>query len=138
MNNKEGHYLTVSRFYGTGRRKTAIAKVWLAPGKGNIIINNVSHQDYFKNQSNILTIEEPLKLIQKMEDFDINVKVYGGGISGQSGAIKHGISRALVEYDHTLRAVLKKEKMLERDARMKERKKYGQKGARARYQFSKR
>jgi len=130
--------LTVSRFYGTGRRKTAIAKVWLAPGKGNIIINNVPHQDYFKDQSDILTIEEPLKLIQKMEDFDINVKVYGGGISGQSGAIKHGISRALVKYDHTLRTVLKKEKMLERDARMKERKKYGQKGARARYQFSKR
>ena len=138
MNNKEGHYLTVSRFYGTGRRKTAIAKVWLAPGKGNIIINNVPHQDYFKDQSNILAIEEPLKLVQKMEDFDINVRVYGGGISGQSGAIKHGISRALVKYDHTLRAVLKKEKMLERDARMKERKKYGQKGARARYQFSKR
>ncbi|NLL62340.1 MAG: 30S ribosomal protein S9 [Candidatus Atribacteria bacterium] len=130
--------MTVSRFYGTGRRKTAIAKVWLAPGKGNIIINNVPHQDYFKDQSDILTIEEPLKLIQKMEDFDINVKVYGGGISGQSGAIKHGISRALVKYDHTLRTVLKKEKMLERDARMKERKKYGQKGARARYQFSKR
>ena len=130
--------MTVSRFYGTGRRKTAIAKVWLAQGKGNIIINNVPHQDYFKDQSDILTIEEPLKLIQKMEDFDINVKVYGGGISGQSGAIKHGISRALVKYDHTLRTVLKKEKMLERDARMKERKKYGQKGARARYQFSKR
>lgn len=130
--------MSVSRFYGTGRRKTAIAKVWLAPGKGNITVNNVPYQEYFKDQSNILTVEEPLKLIQKMDDFDITIKVDGGGNSGQSGAIKHGISRALVEYDHSLRAVLKKENMLERDARMKERKKYGQKGARARYQFSKR
>jgi len=130
--------LAVSRFYGTGRRKTAVAKVWLASGKGNIVINNLPYQEYFSEQANILTVEEPLKLIQKMDEFDINVKVSGGGISGQSGAIKHGISRALVEYDHSLRAILKKENMLERDARMKERKKYGQRGARARYQFSKR
>ena len=130
--------MAVSRFYGTGRRKTAVAKVWLAPGKGNIVINNLPYQEYFNEQANILTVEEPLKLIQKMDEFDINVKVSGGGISGQSGAIKHGISRALVEYDHSLRTILKKESMLERDARMKERKKYGQRGARARYQFSKR
>ncbi|HOF03538.1 MAG TPA: 30S ribosomal protein S9 [Atribacterota bacterium] len=130
--------MAVSRFYGTGRRKTAVAKVWLASGKGNIVINNLPYQEYFSEQANILTVEEPLKLIQKMDEFDINVKVSGGGISGQSGAIKHGISRALVEYDHSLRAILKKENMLERDARMKERKKYGQRGARARYQFSKR
>lgn len=130
--------MVVSRFYGTGRRKTAVAKVWLASGKGNIVINNLPYQEYFSEQANILTVEEPLKLIQKMDEFDINVKVSGGGISGQSGAIKHGISRALVEYDHSLRAILKKENMLERDARMKERKKYGQRGARARYQFSKR
>lgn len=118
--------MAVSRFYGTGRRKTAVAKVWLASGKGNIVINNLPYQEYFSEQANILTVEEPLKLIQKMDEFDINVKVSGGGISGQSGAIKHGISRALVEYDHSLRAILKKENMLERDARMKERKKYGQ------------
>lgn len=130
--------MAVSRFYGTGRRKTAVAKVWLASGKGNIVINNLPYQEYFSEQANILTVEEPLKLIQKMDEFDINVKVSGGGVSGQSGAIKHGISRALVEYDHSLRAILKKENMLERDARMKERKKYGQRGARARYQFSKR
>lgn len=130
--------MAVSRFYGTGRRKTAVAKVWLAPGKGNIVINNLPYQEYFNEQANILTVEEPLKLTQKMDEFDINVKVSGGGISGQSGAIKHGISRALVEYDHSLRTILKKESMLERDARMKERKKYGQRGARARYQFSKR
>jgi small subunit ribosomal protein S9 len=130
--------LTVSRFYGTGRRKTSVAKVWVSPGKGDIVINNISYKEYLKNQSNILEVEEPLRLVQKLNEFDIKVKVSGGGISGQSGAIKHGIARALVESDHSLRSVLKKEKMLERDARMKERKKYGQRGARARYQFSKR
>jgi small subunit ribosomal protein S9 len=130
--------LTVSRFYGTGRRKTSVAKVWVSPGKGDIVINNISYKEYLKNQSNILEVEEPLRLVQKLNEFDIKIKVSGGGISGQSGAIKHGIARALVESDHSLRSVLKKEKLLERDARMKERKKYGQRGARARYQFSKR
>ncbi len=130
--------MTDSRFYGTGRRKTSVAKVWITPGKGNIIVNNMPYQEYLKIQSNIQEVEEPLKLVQKMNDLDVKVSVSGGGISGQSGAIKHGISRALIEYDHSLRSVLKKEKMLERDARMKERKKYGQRGARARYQFSKR
>ncbi|MDD3631134.1 MAG: 30S ribosomal protein S9 [Atribacterota bacterium] len=127
-----------NRFYGTGRRKTSVAKVWITPGKGNITINNMPYQEYLKIQSNIQEVEEPLKLVQKINDLDIKVAVSGGGISGQSGAIKHGISRALVEYDQSLRSILKKEKMLERDARMKERKKYGQRGARARYQFSKR
>ena len=130
--------MTDSRFYGTGRRKTSVAKVWITPGKGNIIVNNMPYQEYLKIQSNIQEVEEPLKLVQKMNNLDVKVSVSGGGISGQSGAIKHGISRALIEYDHSLRSVLKKEKMLERDARMKERKKYGQRGARARYQFSKR
>ena len=130
--------MTDSRFYGTGRRKTSVAKVWITPGKGNIIVNNMPYQEYLTTQSNIQEVEEPLKLVQKMNDLDVKVSVSGGGISGQSGAIKHGISRALIEYDHSLRSVLKKEKMLERDARMKERKKYGQRGARARYQFSKR
>ena len=130
--------MTDSRFYGTGRRKTSVAKVWITPGKGNITINNMPYQEYLKIQSNIQEVQEPLKLVQKMNDLDVKVSVSGGGISGQSGAIRHGITRALVEYDHSLRSVLKKEKMLERDARMKERKKYGQRGARARYQFSKR
>lgn len=130
--------MTVSRFYGTGRRKTSVAKVWIMPGKGNIIVNSLPYKEYFKNPSNIIEVEEPLKLVQKINDLDIVVKVSGGGISGQSGAIKHGIARALVEYDNDLRAILKKVNMLERDARMKERKKYGQRGARARYQFSKR
>jgi len=130
--------LSESRFYGTGRRKTSVAKVWITPGKGNFIVNNLPYKEYLKIQSNIREVEEPLKLAQKIDDLDIKVNVYGGGISGQSGAIKHGIARALVEYDHALRSILKREKMLERDARMKERKKYGQRGARARYQFSKR
>ncbi len=127
-----------SRFYGTGRRKTSVAKVWIKSGKGDIVVNNIPYKEYLKIQSNIAEVEEPLNLVQKINDFDINIFVSGGGISGQSGAIRHGIARALVEYDHSLRSVLKKEKMLERDARMKERKKYGQRGARARYQFSKR
>ncbi|MFW6148788.1 MAG: 30S ribosomal protein S9 [Atribacterota bacterium] len=130
--------MTVNRFYGTGRRKTSIAKVWIYPGKGNIAINNKPHNHYFVNSSERLTVEEPLRLAEKMEEVDVNVRVSGGGTTGQSGAVRHGIARALVEYDHTLRSILKKEKMLERDARMKERKKYGQKGARANYQFSKR
>lgn len=132
------YLMTVSRFYGTGRRKTAIAKVWLYPGKGNITINNRPYQTYFFTQSDRLAVEEPLRLANKLNDVDVNVKVTGGGITGQSGAVQHGISRALVDYDNALRPVLKKEKMLKRDARMKERKKYGQRGARARYQFSKR
>lgn len=130
--------MAVSRYYGTGRRKSSIAKVWIAPGKGIIIINNLPYKEYLKNQSDILEVEEPLKLVQKINELDIKITVSGGGTSGQSGAIKHGIARALVEYDNALRSILKKEKMLERDARMKERKKYGQRGARARYQFSKR
>jgi len=130
--------LTVSRFYGTGRRKTSIAKVWLYPGKGKITINNKPHNDFFVDKVNVLAVEEPLRLVQKLEEIDVNVKVTGGGTTGQAGAVRHGISRALVEYDSSLRPKLKKEKMLERDARMKERKKYGQKGARANYQFSKR
>ena len=130
--------MTDNRFYGTGRRKTSVAKVWITPGKGNITVNNMPYQEYLKIQASIQEVEEPLKLVQKSNDLDIKVAVSGGGISGQSGAIKHGIARALVEYDQSLRSILKKEKMLERDARMKERKKYGQRGARARYQFSKR
>ena len=130
--------MTIKRFYGTGRRKTSIAKVWVYPGKGNITINNKPHNNYFFNPANRLAVEEPLQLVQKIEEVDVNVKVTGGGTTGQCGAVRHGIARALVEYDHSLRPILKKEKMLERDARMKERKKYGQKGARANYQFSKR
>jgi len=130
--------LSVSHFYGTGRRKTAVAKVWIAPGKGNIIINNRPYKEYFTNQVNIMEVEEPLRVGQKIDELDVNVQVSGGRATGQSGAIKHGIARALVEYEHSLRTILKKEKMLKRDARMKERKKYGQRGARARYQFSKR
>lgn len=127
-----------SRFYGTGRRKTSVAKVWIKPGKGEIVVNNLPYKEYLKIESNIAEVEEPLNLVQKINDLDIKVFVSGGGTSGQSGAIKHGIARALVEYDPTLRNILKKEMMLKRDARMKERKKYGQRGARARYQFSKR
>lgn len=130
--------MAINRYYGTGRRKTSIAKVWIFPGKGNIIINNKPHTEYFVDHINISEVEKPLQIAQKMNEVDVNAKVTGGGFTGQSGAVRHGIARALIEYDLSLRPALKKEKLLERDARMKERDKYGKKGARASYQFSKR
>jgi len=124
--------------YGTGRRKSSIAKVWLIPGTGNIKVNNKSLDNYFGQKILESKVEKPLKLVNKKTELDVIAKVIGGGFGGQAGAIQHGISRALLQYDPTLRPVLKKEGLLTRDSRMKERKKYGQKGARARYQFSKR
>ncbi|HEC92649.1 MAG TPA: 30S ribosomal protein S9 [Candidatus Atribacteria bacterium] len=127
-----------AKTYGTGRRKTSIARVWLAPGKGNIKINNRTLDNYFERETLLNIVEEPLKVAKKRTELDVFAKVEGGGFTGQAGAIQHGIARALLRYDPTLRLALKKEGLLTRDARMKERKKYGQRGARARYQFSKR
>ena len=127
-----------AKTYGTGRRKTSIARVWLAPGKGNIKINNRTLDNYFERESLLNIVEKPLKVAKKRTELDVFAKVKGGGFTGQAGAIQHGIARALLRYDPTLRLALKKEGLLTRDARMKERKKYGQRGARARYQFSKR
>lgn len=127
-----------AKSYGTGRRKSSIAKVWLIPGKGNIKVNNKSLDNYFGRKILESKVEKPLELVNKKTELDVIAKVIGGGFSGQAGAIQHGISRALLQYEPTLRPVLKKEGLLTRDSRMKERKKYGQKGARARYQFSKR
>ena len=127
-----------AKTYGTGRRKTSIARVWLAPGKGNIKINNRTLDNYFERQTLLNIVEKPLKVAKKRTELDVFAKVEGGGFTGQAGAIQHGIARALLRYDPTLRLALKKEGLLTRDARMKERKKYGQRGARARYQFSKR
>lgn len=124
--------------YGTGRRKTSIAKVWLIPGKGNIKVNNKSLDNYFGRKILGTIVEKPLELVNKRTEVNVIVKVVGGGFTGQAGAIQHGIARALLQFDPSLRSILKKEGMLTRDSRMKERKKYGQKGARARYQFSKR
>jgi len=125
-------------YYATGKRKTAIARTWLKPGKGEIIINNRPVNDYFKIPSAKIIMMQPLVLTNTIGSYDIKVRVLGGGISGQAGAIRHGITKALINIDPDLRQVLKKAGFVKRDPRVKERKKYGQKGARARFQFSKR
>ncbi len=125
--------------YATGRRKEAIAKVFLIPdGSGKISINNKTVKDYLNRTTLIYNVMTPLELTNLREKFDIKIKVTGGGKSGQAGAIKLGIGRALVKYDASLKKLLKDAGILTRDARMVERKKYGQKKARKRFQFSKR
>ena len=125
-------------YYATGKRKTAIARTWLKPGKGEIIINNRPVNDYFTIPSAKSIMMQPLVLTNTLGSYDIKVRVLGGGISGQAGAIRHGITKALIDIDPDLRQILKKAGFVKRDPRVKERKKYGQKGARARFQFSKR
>ncbi|MCD4764256.1 MAG: 30S ribosomal protein S9 [Desulfobacterales bacterium] len=129
---------TENIYYATGKRKTAIARTWLKPGKGEIIINNRPVNDYFKIPSAKILMMQPLVLTNTLGSYDIKVRVLGGGISGQAGAIRHGITKALIDIDPDLRQILKKAGFVKRDPRVKERKKYGQKGARARFQFSKR
>ena len=126
------------QYYATGRRKSSTARVFLRPGKGVIEVNKRTIDDYFPNETLKMIVRQPLQLTETVDKFDIVATVKGGGISGQAGAIKHGISRALVDYNQELRKRLKEGGFLTRDARVKERKKYGQKGARARFQFSKR
>jgi len=130
--------LSEVQYYGTGRRKTASARVYLRPGAGELQVNGRSLDDYFPNDVLKMIIKQPLLLTETAERFDILASVDGGGPSGQAGAIRHGISRALCEYNSELRERLKAAGFLTRDPRKKERKKYGQKGARARFQFSKR
>lgn len=126
------------RYYATGKRKTAIARVWMKEGSGSWVINKGEIRTYFPGDSLIRIIEQPLNLVGKKDAFDFYINVKGGGISGQAGAVKHGISKVLVEYDEEFRPILKKAGFLTRDARVKERKKYGQPGARKRFQYSKR
>jgi len=130
--------LALVEYYGTGRRKTSTARVHLRQGTGQITVNNRPLDEYFGNEVLKMIIKQPLSLTETNDKFDILVTVDGGGPSGQAGAIRHGISRALQVYNAELRKRLKKAGLLTRDPRMKERKKYGQKGARARFQFSKR
>jgi small subunit ribosomal protein S9 len=125
-------------YYATGKRKTSIARTWLEPGTGKITVNDRPLDDYFKVGTAKIIMLQPLSLTNTQEAYDIRVRVLGGGITGQAGAIRHGITKALIQVDPDLRSVLKKAGFITRDARVKERKKYGQKGARARYQFSKR
>jgi len=127
-----------TRFYGTGKRKTSIARVWLTPGSGKITVNDKSLDEYFGRETSKMVLKQPLEFTENLDKFDIYATVKGGGDSGQAGAIKHGITKALLEVDATLRGVLKKAGFITRDSRVKERKKYGKKAARASFQFSKR
>ena len=126
------------QYYGTGRRKTSTARVYLRPGSGAIKVNNRDFNSYFPNEALQMIIRQPLRLTETVDKFDILVNVLGGGPAGQAGAVRHGITRALLEYNADLRGALKKAGFVTRDPRQKERKKYGQKGARKRFQFSKR
>ena len=126
------------QYYGTGRRKTSTARVFLRPGSGAISINRRTFEGFFPTESLRTQIRRPLVLTETADKFDILATVAGGGVSGQAGAVRLGISRALVEYNLALRKKLKEEGLLTRDARAKERKKYGMAGARKRFQFSKR
>ena len=126
------------KFYATGRRKTSVARVWMKPGTGEITINKRTMDEYFGRPTSKMVVRQPLELTDNIGKFDINVNVCGGGPSGQAGAIKHGITKALLEVDPELRASLKKAGFITRDSRIKERKKYGKRGARRSFQFSKR
>lgn len=126
------------KFYATGRRKTSVARVWIKPGSGNITVNKKPLDEYFGRETSKMVVRQPLALTENVGKFDITVNVCGGGPSGQAGAIKHGITKALLEADVELRGVLKKAGFITRDSRAKERKKYGKAAARRSFQFSKR
>ena len=128
----------LDRFYGTGRRKTSIARVWIKPGAGRILINKRAFEDYFPRETLRMIIAQPLQVTNTEGQFDVLATVGGGGPTGQAGALRHGLARALVRFDENLRQVLKKAGLLTRDPRMRERKKYGQPGARQKFQYSKR
>jgi small subunit ribosomal protein S9 len=129
---------TSERWYATGRRKEATARVYLSPGTGKVIVNKREAKDYFKRDTLLMIMGQPFEVVDGVDQYDVNARVDGGGLSGQADAVKHGVSRALVESNPEFRAALKKAGFLTRDARVVERKKYGQPGARKRFQFSKR
>lgn len=126
------------RFYATGKRKSAIARVWLTPGTGKVVVNKVDADAYFGNTFKTYKLDKPFKVTETIEQYDVMATLAGGGKSAQVDALTHGISKALLEVNGENRGPLKKSGLLTRDARIKERKKYGQKGARAKFQFSKR
>jgi small subunit ribosomal protein S9 len=128
----------ITEFLGTGRRKTSIARVRLASGSGKIVVNNRPFETYFPTETLRMVVSQPLVVTSTTGKFDVRVNVRGGGPTGQAGAVRHGIARALLETDIALRPTLKSEGLLTRDSREKERKKYGQPGARKRFQYSKR
>ncbi len=128
----------MDKYYGTGRRKESVARVWLLPGKGGVIVNGVQLGEYFCRDTLEMLVKQPLEVTRTVEKYSVRSNVRGGGISGQAGAIRLGIARALLQADKSLGLSLRKGGFLTRDSRMKERKKYGQRGARAKFQFSKR
>jgi len=128
----------LDRFYATGRRKTSVARVWIRPGAGRIVVNRRAFEDYFPRETLRMIISQPLEVTSTVGQFDIFVTVGGGGPTGQAGAVRHGLSRALARFDEKFRIPLKKAGLLTRDPRMRERKKYGQPGARQKFQYSKR
>ena len=130
--------MVAQKYYATGKRKTSVARVWISPGTGNITVNKQAVDEYFGRETSKMIIRQPFELTDNLGKFDVWVNVCGGGPSGQAGAIKHGITKALLEADGGLRAVLKKAGFITRDSRIKERKKYGRRGARRSFQFSKR
>ena len=128
----------VDRFYGTGRRKTSVARVWIRPGSGRTVINRRAVEEYFTRETLRMIIAQPFHITNTAGQFDLLVTVEGGGPTGQAGAVRHGVARALATFDEKLRQPLKKAGLLTRDPRMRERKKYGQPGARQKFQYSKR
>jgi small subunit ribosomal protein S9 len=130
--------MSTDHFYGTGRRKSAVARTRLLPGTGQILVNGRPCDEYFPRSALQGIVRQPFNLTRTLGRFDVNATLDGGGVSGQAEALRHGISRALLQADPEFRGVLKKAGLLTRDARIKERKKYGQRGARARFQYSKR
>ena len=126
------------KLHSVGKRKSAVARVWIRPGKGTITVNRKPIEEYVRRETDRILIRQPLTITDSLEKYDISVTVRGGGISGQAGAIRHAISRALASLSLDIRLPLKKAALLTRDARVRERKKYGMRGARARYQYSKR
>ena len=124
--------------YATGKRKTSIAKVWLSKGTGKILVNGKDFKEYFKRSNHQMQIIRPFEIINQQTDYDVKCKVLGGGLTGQAGAMVNGISKAILQFDHTLKSTLKKEKLTTRDSRAVERKKYGHRKARRSFQFSKR
>ena len=125
-------------FYATGKRKSSVARVWIGVGNGRILVNNKPFEEYFLRDTSLMVIKQPFELTETWGSYDVNATVKGGGLTGQAGAVRHGISKALLEVDQNFRSVLKKAGLLTRDSRVKERKKYGRKGARKSFQFSKR
>ncbi len=126
------------RYYATGKRKTAVARVWMKQGSGQYVINGRTVEDYFPLEELRLMLNKPFMLTDNADKFDVVANIYGGGIAAQAWALGHGIAKALIEFNNALRSVLKKHGLVTRDPRAKERKKYGQRAARARFQFSKR